>query len=303
MDETEKGWFIQYIDRDPKLLAKQAAMDQKASADISEEERIQRAINAQIEATKDSLADREESTATELQKDGTSSISLTLGGHLMSKKRLAVFDADDQDGEMPPPSKRPAAVSSVFGADEEVDRDRPMASSSSGGSALAALKTDEERRKNNILLQEEAKNRKDYWLHPGLLVKIMNKSLSDGRFYKQKGTVLRVLDDYVGEIRLSDSNAVLRLDQADLETVVPKVVLRALGVCCNCAVLLILFLFDQVGSVAMIVNGRGRGCRGTILRINECDYNCDVRMSEGVLSGREISGVEYEDICKISSDI
>lgn len=221
MDETEKGWFIQYIDRDPKLLAKQAAMDQKMSADLTEEDRIQKSINAQIAATKDAIMDREVSTATELQKDGPGMVSLSLGESLASKKRIVLFEDNEGESNLPPNKK--ANVAALFSL-EEVESNMPSRSvQMAAGGALAALREEEERRKSSILKQEDAKNRKDYWLHPGILVKVMNKSLSDGRFYKQKGSVLRVLDDYVGEVYMNDSGTTLRLDQADLETVVPKV--------------------------------------------------------------------------------
>jgi hypothetical protein len=49
----------------------------------------------------------------------------------------------------------------------------------------------------------------------------------------------------------------------------------------------------------MVVNGRGRGCRGTVTRIKEDKYTCDIKMTEGVLAGREIFDVEYEDVCKV----
>ena len=52
----------------------------------------------------------------------------------------------------------------------------------------------------------------------------------------------------------------------------------------------------------MVVNGRGRGCRGTVLRINEEGYSCDIRLTECVLSGRDVNEVEYEDICKVALD-
>jgi DNA/RNA-binding protein KIN17 len=290
VDETEKGWFIQYIDRDPKLLAKQAAMDQKVTAEVSEEERIQRAIDAQIGANRGGLLDAGEeggSGATELDKDalkaGTLSMSFSGGA---SKKRPSVFDSGEGEDDDKPVSKR-VAVAAAFGSRADADEadDRPAASSSGSGSssacsAMESLRAEEERRKSSMLSQEDSKNRKDYWLHPGIVVKIVNKKLSDGKFYKQKGTVLRVLDDYVGEVMVNDSEAVIRLDQADLETVIPK-----------------------VGGTVVIVNGRGRGCTGTILRINETDYNCDVRVTDGTLGGRELRNVEYEDISKLSSDL
>lgn len=225
VDETEKGWFIQYIDRDPKLLAKQAALEQKVAADIGEEERIQRAIEAQIAATKASFP-VEESVATELQTDGAAVVSLSLGGAIANKKKFVLFDERKEDSSLPPNKKR--AIVSVFDTVDE-DNDKRVSRTlgsvpNGGGGALAALRAEEERRKSVILSQEDSKNRKDYWLHPGIVVKIMNKTLSDGRFYKKKATVLRVLDNYVGEVRLNDSETIIRLDQADLETVVPKVI-------------------------------------------------------------------------------
>ena len=59
------------------------------------------------------------------------------------------------------------------------------------------------------------------------------------------------------------------------------------------------YSFVQPGKPIMVVNGRGRGCRGTLLRINEDKYNAVIRIEEGPLSGREIERVEYEDISKI----
>jgi hypothetical protein len=50
----------------------------------------------------------------------------------------------------------------------------------------------------------------------------------------------------------------------------------------------------------LILNGpgRGRGCGALLLRINENDFNCDVRVVEGRHSGRVLEGVDYEHISK-----
>ena len=50
VDETEKGWFIQYIDRDPRLLAKQAAIENRKIIEYDEEERMKKIIDMQISA-------------------------------------------------------------------------------------------------------------------------------------------------------------------------------------------------------------------------------------------------------------
>lgn len=49
-----------------------------------------------------------------------------------------------------------------------------------------------------------------------------------------------------------------------------------------------------------MVNGRGRGCRATLLRLNEDKFNSTIRLEEGPFFGREIEGVDYEDISKVA---
>jgi DNA/RNA-binding protein KIN17 len=48
VDETEKGWFISWIDNSPKALAKQDAALKKERQDLGDEERQRRMINEQI---------------------------------------------------------------------------------------------------------------------------------------------------------------------------------------------------------------------------------------------------------------
>lgn len=48
---------------------------------------------------------------------------------------------------------------------------------------------------------KERKNRKNYWLHRGIIVKVVSKKASD-KFYKSKGEVTKVIDKYTAEITL-----------------------------------------------------------------------------------------------------
>ena len=49
MDQTEKGWFIAYIDRDPETIARQEAAQKKEKQELDDEERTQRFIQRQVE--------------------------------------------------------------------------------------------------------------------------------------------------------------------------------------------------------------------------------------------------------------
>lgn len=64
-----------------------------------------------------------------------------------------------------------------------------------------------------------ADGRKDYWLREGIVVKVMNKKVGGGKYYKKKARLRKVVERYVGEVKMLDSGDRLRVDQEDLETV------------------------------------------------------------------------------------
>ena len=138
-------------------------------------------------------------------------------------------------------------------------------------SALDELMKEEEKAK-------ERSNRKDYWLCPGIVVKVMSKSLAQKGYYKQKGVVKKVIDKYVGEIEMLESKHVLRVDQDELETVIP-----------------------QIGGLVRIVNGAYRGSNARLLSVDTEKFCAKVQVEKGLYDGKILRAVEYEDICKISS--
>ncbi|KAJ0623500.1 putative KIN17-like protein [Helianthus annuus] len=121
------------------------------------------------------------------------------------------------------------------------------------GSALDELIKEEEKAKERI-------NRKDYWLC----------------YYKQKGVVWKVIDKYVGEIELLESKHKLRVDQEELETVIP-----------------------QIGGLVRVVNGAYRGSNARLLSVNTDKFCAKVQIEKGVYDGRVIQAIEYEDVCKV----
>ena len=52
----------------------------------------------------------------------------------------------------------------------------------------------------------------------------------------------------------------------------------------------------------LVLNGRYRGCRAELLQVNVDDYNCDIKiLSEGPWRGKEVHGIEYEDVSRFDS--
>lgn len=128
--------------------------------------------------------------------------------------------------------------------------------------------------------QEKAKersNRKDYWVCEGIIVKVMSKALAEKGYYKQKGVVRKVIDKYIGEIEMIENKHVLRVDQEELETVIP-----------------------QIGGLVRIVNGAYRGSNARLLAVNTDKFCAKVQIEKGIYDGRVLQAIEYEDICKVS---
>lgn len=54
MDETPKGWYIQYVDRDPETIRRQEELAKKKKHDLDDEERSARFIEEQVRRGRDS---------------------------------------------------------------------------------------------------------------------------------------------------------------------------------------------------------------------------------------------------------
>ena len=316
MDETEKGWFIQYIDKDPKLIAKQAQAEQRQRSEIDEEERIQRLMESQIAAAQEHMrqlqgdeSDGEggdgmsmdgeggedgDEGASEGEGEGDRAdreeachpISINLGAAAAEKKKKVLLpssfetllsgtsnSASNDSDRMPLESshhdeEERQGISDKGNGDHTVDRNSttrtnmnastksiglsfslkgkssksvppsrtsgevPPSTGRNGGSAAAgggggmssldAIMLETERQKTQQLQSEDKLNRKDYWLHPNIVVKLLNKDVGGGKYYGCKGKVLSVKDVYIAEVLL-DGGTVVRVDQQDLQTVIPKV--------------------------------------------------------------------------------
>ena len=122
---------------------------------------------------------------------------------------------------------------------------------------------------------------KEYWLRRNILVRIISKKLAGGKYFRRKAVVDHVLDDkFTAEVEVLDSEPdkrdggdILRLDQDDLETVIPK-----------------------EGKSVRIVNGLGRGKKAKVVSLNPEQYKATLHLEDGSVLER----VDYEDFSKLA---
>lgn len=122
--------------------------------------------------------------------------------------------------------------------------------------------------------KREKLNRKDYWLHKSIVVKINTNKLGE-KYLKKKAVVIDLKDKYTAIVKLIETGAIIQLDQAYVETVLPA-----------------------VGKEVLIVNGAYRGELATMDEINIDKCCAKLIVSQGPLKGRVVNNVSYDDFSK-----
>ena len=275
VEETEKGWFIQYIDRDPKAIARQLAMQNKDKIEKNDDDRMLSAINKQIKKAEKAGTSKqeEEPKATELLRDPNDSAPLKFNLGLakppveQSSGSTNFTKPQNVFAKLKPNFSDTASVSgSVF-------------SQASKRSALDEIKEEEERFK-------EKRQRKSHWLTENIVVRLVGKKLPR-ELLDRKAVVYRVMDRFGAKLELlptasskEDRAAEDRLpsimDQGDLETVVPG-----------------------KGRRVRVVNGAYRGSTALVKDINMDECTVTIEIDAGPLRGRCVDHVIFEDVCKL----
>jgi DNA/RNA-binding protein KIN17 len=211
---------------------------------------------------------------------------------------LALGSAASKKKKKGPTAAAAAGISSVLGADDEDEESEEeihgnekkqappaVAAKSSNEQAGSKQRTssdhDAASRKRPRVEEEKASSRTDSWLYRDILVRIISKKLAGGNYYKRKAVVDRVLDDkFTAEVEVLDSGPeerdggdILRLDQDDLETVVPK-----------------------EGKKVRILKGRLRGERAKVVSLDKKKYLAVLELEDGTVLER----VDYEDFSKLA---
>lgn len=255
VDETERGWFITYIDRDPETIEKQERRNKKIKMDRTDEEVSREMIERQIKMHQEQAGPSKEPEFTALvreNEDEKLQLDIKLNP-IKSKLPTEIIPLDKliKSKDEPKEKKFKPDTAKKNALDEIMEREEKL---------------------------KEKNNRRDYWITEDIVVKIMTKSLGDD-FYKQKGVIREVKDKYTAIVKVFENGKKVKLDQEHLETVLPA-----------------------LGKLVKIVNGAYRGENATLLKIDEKNFCVEVEIASGVLKGRRVHNVQYEDICKVNVD-
>eukprot|EP00658_Telonema_sp_P-2_P023908 TRINITY_DN19588_c0_g1_i1.p1 TRINITY_DN19588_c0_g1~~TRINITY_DN19588_c0_g1_i1.p1 ORF type:complete len:165 (+),score=66.44 TRINITY_DN19588_c0_g1_i1:155-649(+) len=124
--------------------------------------------------------------------------------------------------------------------------------------------------------QKEKRSRSSNWIVEGIQVKVMNKALLDGTVYKKKGVITKVESSTVAIVKIKETGTKLRIDQQQLETVIPN-----------------------PGGEVLVVNGAYRGCEAVVKKLEIDSFKVLIEVTQGVYKAKQIS-VDYEDVSKLA---
>jgi len=350
-EDTERGWYVTYIDRDPNMLARREAVKERTDAHAREERRdAQRREIMRMEAARaldraGCVMDRTASVIgnRDIQDDGqgdgigvnvvemklTTTLEVGRVSRTSAKAKrkrgisLLVEEDDDEDeagGDTCNNASNKSAKLNVFSDDTQF---QDHAATSMEQTVAAAkgnelnisrkseavtndcLRRRRQQQEDEIETKEAKKHklamksvdgdhrnddnnnhnkmRKDFWLHRNILVRIISRTLANGEYYTRKAIVKKVIDKFVAECEVLDGADILQIDQDDLETVIPK----------------------TVGEKVRIVNGRYRGKKAVIQKLDKGRYCAELKLSSSSLLGDDIDRdkivvVDYEDFSAIA---
>jgi hypothetical protein len=293
-------WYIAWIDKDPKALARAAAREKAEAMEMTEQDRQGKMLQRQIEAMKklEACARSKRACAAaggDAAGEDSENVQEAEDGEEDSEHEDDYQDFDDDDLEgmedgqdheepadeqassgarvatqpqkvvpaihtsaPPKPSKHNAPIArgtvafslsskaagarggtrsnpgAVFGSDgSSDDGDCQVAPSAFAAkrhmSAVERIASEIQEKKRRedlpkvINMRDEKFKRRENWLAEGITVKIMDKELGDGQFFKAKAYVRSLLSPFIAEVKTIESSHVIKIDQRDLETVLPAV--------------------------------------------------------------------------------
>ncbi|XP_008300846.1 DNA/RNA-binding protein KIN17 isoform X2 [Stegastes partitus] len=248
VDETPKGWYIQYIDRDPETIRRQEEQARKKKQELDDEERSARFIEEQVRRGRDGKEAEETPVYTELKRE--------------SEEEKVAFNLGACSA-VAGPSKPSSALgaSALKAASSSVKRKDTSSDSRGEKKKKSALE--------EIIEMEEKKKKKqsvrtDYWLQPNIVVKVVTKKLGE-KYHKKKAVVTEVRDKYGAVVKMIDSGDKLKLDQNHLETVIPA-----------------------PGKQVLILNGPYRDMEAVLEGIDEKQFSATLTVDSGQHKGKRV---------------
>ncbi|KAM8909937.1 DNA/RNA-binding protein KIN17 [Spinachia spinachia] len=263
VDETPKGWYVQYIDRDPETIRRQEEQARKKKQDLDDEERSARFIEEQVRRGRGAKEVEEAPVFTELKRESEEEkVAFNMGAS------ACVAGPSKSSAALGASALKAAAAAAA--STKRKDTSGEARGDKKKKSALEEIMEMEERKR-----KKQHPVRTDHWLQPNIVVKVVTKRLGE-KYHKKKAVITEVRDKYGAVVKMIDSGDKLKLDQNHVETVIPA-----------------------PGKRVLILNGPHRDAEALLEGIDEKNFSATLTLESGQLKGKRVD-VAYEDFSKLA---
>lgn len=290
VQDREDGWWITYVDRAAAEKERRAReMDRRM---LEQEHRAETALRQKLKEAREARTRRSLQEKPEvleplpdvdiapIKLDGARPTMLEQKNWDKEKNPLDYVNSkrqyeDDEAGDSSQPKKkrrsrwdeRPTEGPRLSALDEIMRKEKQtkIATSAEDHKAPSGLSV------TNQSVEDEEDG--PAWILKGIAVKVMNKEVGAGTFYRRKGVIIDVIEEYGARVKLVEGDTVLELDQDDLETVIPK-----------------------NGGEVVLLRGKHRGEKAILMSIHVEAFSVDVQLQE---SGEILRNLEYESISRL----
>lgn len=265
VDETPKGWYIQYIDRDPETIRRQEEQARKKKQELDDEERSARMIEEQVRKGREGKGTDEAPVYTELKRE--------------SEEEKVAFNLGACSSVAGPSKSSSVLGASALKAASSLSstsvKRKDSSSDSRGGEKKKKSALEEIIEMEKKKQQQQQPGKTDYWLQPNIIVKVITKRLGE-KYHKKKAVIMEVRDKYTAVVKMIDSGDKLKLDQNHLETVIPA-----------------------PGKRVLILNGPYRDVEALLDGIDEKNFSAALTLDSGPQKGKRVD-IAYEDFSKLA---
>jgi DNA/RNA-binding protein KIN17 len=275
VDETPKGWFITLIQEDPFVAMEKKKKREREKSEKEADERHLKVLQAQAARAKNEVHGVEDEKG-----------SVEDGNVIVNKLAEQPLKISIHPGLPVNNSAKAGGPKQQQGKGIEFDDGNDMQAARSLGTKRSKveqlmqqdllLKKRRLEQAPHIPIAEDSKETNDtdgkncIWIVPNIVVKVLSPSLKEHGYYKKKGRILSV-EQYLAEIEMIDSRDILRVDQEELETVVPT-----------------------EGKQVMILRGPHKGETGKLESLEKDKFGANISVS----GGKSVF-LEYEYFSKI----
>eukprot|EP00795_Rhopilema_esculentum_P002187 gene2185-17778_t len=320
VDETPKGWYITYVDRDPEAIKRQESAAKKEKMDMDDDERMAKFLEKQIEKAKEKETEKPKSEFTELQRlNEEEKVSLnfsratsSVSNESTEKQAIAAAGAN-------PLSDLGKAKPQVF----------PSASSSPSSSSKAS-------RRHLVSFR-----RGFFPMNPYLRTLVhfvycaeISYLLDCVREQKAKTSKIKRHENWITKLPRGEVTGDFAIISprsrlaALLPGIIVKVITKKLGekyykkkgeiTAVKDKFVAVVEMLDsgdklkldqahietvipQPGRLLRILNGVYRGETATMMSLDERRFSITARIESGKDKGKSIDGFSYEDVCKLAT--